>query len=186
MAISTFVAVPTLAVGDKLTATRWNTIVTALNFLLAPPEAVATNGAGTSVANNTLTLVPFATEDVDTGPSYDGAMHDTVTNNSRVAATTAGRYDYETFTAWPANGTGRRLSHIRKNSGGSSAGGTFMREVEIPSTPSASANQQVFVRSTATFAANDYLELFVLQSSGGALSLQTAQTTWLRMRLVGQ
>lgn len=185
MPISTFVAVPSLSVGDKITASRWGTIVTALAFLLAPPEAIATNVAGTSIPNNTLTLVPMATEDVDTGTSYDGAMHDNVTNNSRVVATTAGRYLIEARIAFAANATGRRVISVRKNAAGNPAGGTQAFAV-------AAANPGVSDLAVCkdsvyqTLSANDYLEVFAIQASGGALTLDTAAgSNYLHLRLVG-
>lgn len=187
MAISTYVAVPTLAVGDKLTAARWNTIGTALSFLLAPPEAVATNTAGTSIANTTEVVVPLAGETVDTGPSWDGAMHDNVTNNSRVTFTTTGRYDVEGYTAWAANATGYRRLNLRKNAAGVAGGGTLLKAWAIAPANTATEFTYVGLRWTDTFVAGDYVELFGTQGSGGALALATGSPNgnYLRVRLAG-
>ena len=176
MAISTYVAVPTLAVGDKLTASRWNTIGTALGFLLNPPEAVATNTASTSILNNTLTTIPFATETKDTGGTWDGAMHDNVTNNSRVTITTTGTYQVSARISWTANATGRRTMQLNKN-------GTGIDSIGIAN-PGASDPAICYHSAEYNLTAGDYLEIQGIQTSGGALTL-TANGTYLQARLIG-
>lgn len=185
MPISTYAAVPTLAVGDKLTAARFNSIATALNFLLNPPEVNATNTAGTSIPNNVLTLVPFASETKDTGPTWDGAMHDNVTNNSRVVATTAGTYRVEARIAFAANATGRRAISVRLNSGGSGSGGTQQFAIGIAN-PGAGDLAVCKDAIEVSLAANDYIEVFAIQSSGGALTLDSStNANFLNLRLLG-
>ena len=185
MAISTYVNVPTLAVGDKLTAARWNTIRTAMNFLLNPPEAVATNTAGTSIPNNTETVIPFPTEDVDTGATYDGAMHSTSSNTSRIVFTTAGRYQISGLLVFTANATGRRTANLRQNAAGVAGGGTLLRAYAFAATPSAADFCYLPIDWEDTFAANDYVELFGFQTSGAALTLTSTIPSYLRARLVG-
>ena len=186
MAISTYVAVPTLAVGDKLTATRWNTIVTAFSFLLDPPMCTATNVAATSYANNTRAVVPLATEDADTGGSYDGAMHSTSSNNSRVIATTAGRYRLTARESWAANATGRRLLDVTKNTGGTFAAGSLVLSAAPAFTLTAADVCRVDAECELDLAANDYVEMWAYQTSGGNLALDTAAgSNYLTLRLIG-
>lgn len=175
-----------LAVGDKWTAARANALVTLTNFLLSPPEAVGTNTAGTSIPNNAETVVPLPTETADTGASYDGAMHSTTTNNSRITITTAGSYDIEALLTYSGNVTGRRVLNIRKNAAGVGGAGTQLGGVGWPSTPLAGEVLQLYLRvPNVNLAANDHVELFAFQTSGGALALATNNSVYLRARLVG-
>jgi hypothetical protein len=183
------VAIPTvttLVAGDKFTATRHAELRTLLAFLLSPPEAVVANTAGTSIANNTETVIPFATETVDTGPTWDGAMHDTATNNSRITITTTGRYDIDGMVAFGGNVTGRRVANLRKNAAGTGGAGTLLRAFAWPSTLTATDVCYLPVRTTETLAAGDHVEIFGFQTSGGSLALSTAAGgNYLRARLVG-
>lgn len=183
MAIPT---VTTLVAGDKFTATRHAEIRTLLSFLLNPPECIATNVASTSYSTGSRAIVPLATEDVDTGPSYDGAMHSTSTNNSRVIATTAGRYRLKGRMAWTANNTGRRLLDITKNTGGTFAAGSVVLSGSASWTPTSADACYVEAECELDLAANDYVEMWGYQSSGGNLTLiNTAGANYLLLRLIG-
>lgn len=179
MAIPT---VSTLSVGSKLTATVWNEIVTAFTFALAPPECIAVASSTVSVTNTTITLVTMDAEDVDTGGTWDGAMHDTATNNSRVYATTAGRYDMRQVLDYSNNTTGTRLAHMRLNAGGSSAGGTSLNSTSVrQNASSGSALTEVQRWKSYDLAAGDYVEQFAYQDSGSTLTV----TGNLQVKLVG-
>lgn len=179
-------SITALNAGDKFTATRHGEIRTMVAFLLAPPEAVATNTAGTSIPNNAETVVPMATETKDTGPSWDGAMHDNVTNNSRITITTAGSYDIEGLLTYAGNATGRRVMNLRKNANGVGGAGTLLGGTAWPSTPLVSEVCSLYLRIPAvSLALNDVLEQFAFQTSGGGLTLTTTNVVYLRARLVG-
>jgi len=183
MAIPT---VPTLAVGDKFTAARHNAIVTLTSFLLNPPECVGTNVAGTVHTTSVRLLFPMATEDVDTGPTWDGAMHSTSTNNSRIVATTAGRYRLKVRQSWAANATGRRQLDVCLNVAGTFSAGA----VVLSNAPAYTLTAADVCRNEAEveidLAANDYLEMFGFQSSGGNLALDTgAGSNYMLLRLIG-
>jgi len=186
VAITTYVAVPTLAVGDKLTAARWNTVASAIAFQLNPPEAMCTNTAGTSIPNNSETVVPMAGETVDTGPSWDGAMHSTSTNTSRITITTAGRYDIDGLIAFAANATGRRVCNMRLNANGTGGAGTLLRAFSWPSTLTSADFCYLPVRTSEDLAVGNVIELFAFQTSGAGLALSSAAGgNYLRARLIG-
>lgn len=112
-----------------------------------------------SIADNTWTAVVLNSERWDTD-----AIHDTSTNNSRCTAKTAGKYIISGHLSWPGNATGVRHAAIKLN------GSTFLAIQEAP----ADGTEAVQV-STATvydLAVNDYLELFAMQNSGGALNIE--------------
>jgi len=176
-----------VAVGDKITAANWNQFVVASQqFLLGPPECIATNSDGTSVPDSTYLVIPFTSETCDTGVSWDGAMHDNITLNTRIKITTAGRYDIEGRCAWAATANGSRRIHIRRNAGGNYSNGTMVDAFVWGSTPStADVGCFEFMRATATFAVGEYIEMFLYQTSGSALVLNASFPTWMRARLVG-
>jgi hypothetical protein len=178
--------VPYLASGDILTATRYNNPVTAIQFLMNPPQVQATNVAGTSYANTVRAIVPFASEDFDTGATWDGAMHDNTTNNSRVIATTPGTYRIEARLGWTPNATGRRLLDITKNSAGSFVPGNVVLSTGIAYAPTATDTCYLEAHGYISMAANDYLEAWGLQTSGGALTLVTpVGANYLNIRWIG-
>ena len=118
----------------------------------------AYNDADISIANTTTTVVALNSEAYDTD-----SMHDPSTNNSRVKATTAGTYQILGSIGWASNATGRRLIYLRYN--GSGSGET----VEVDTNQNGAHYMQVSAQHV--FTADQYVELLVYQSSGGALNI---------------
>lgn len=112
--------------------------------------ALPTGGAGTAVA----------WESEASGGDPD-AMHDTATNNSRVAILTPGWYKVDAALWWSAAGGTQRAAFLRKN------GVTTIGDDRKPPTPVLAAYTFPEVRLVA----GDYLELLAFQDSGGALNL---------------
>jgi len=147
--------------GAKMSAASLDAgIKTPLDWLLTNyPRVHAHNTAGTTITNATAwTLVDFGGETYDTDN-----MHDTVTNNSRIIFTTAGLYevDYQvalvgSLTTFP---TVARLN-VRLNAAGASGGGTVLKVLDY-----GNAHIMQF-RFRRVFAAADYIEIFVSQTSG--------------------
>lgn len=168
------------AVEDELV--RIDAAAAALDTRLDTLEALARCRAyATAVAsctNNTLTLVPLG------GESYDSAtMHSTVSTTSRVSAPTNGCYNVLAQVSWAANATGRRVITIRKNAAGASGGGTQVAQVGIAASPASGTG--VVAATDLMLNAGDYLEIFALQSSGGALDASSGEdSTFLSLRLV--
>lgn len=132
----------------------------------------------TASANNTLVLVPLGAE------SYDipTTMHSVSSNTSRITVPVAGCYHIVAQVTWAANVTGRRLVTVRKNAAGSSGGGT---QVMNNSVGAATSTTQFQVADELELAANDYLEIFAFQASGGTLDIVAGETnTFMIVRLV--
>lgn len=169
----------TIAVGTKIAASWGNSDVRdAINFLLNPPNVHVTNTTGLSHTTGVSLLLTWDTEVADTD-----TMHSTVTNTSRLVATTAGLYTVTARAAFAANATGIRSLDVRKNAAGVAAGGT--RVGYDSQTPVTGAVTSVAVVEDIRMAAGDYLEAFGYQTSGGALALDaTAGFTLFQLRLV--
>lgn len=170
----------TLAVGGKITATWANSdIRDAINFLASGmPRVSVSNSAAHSHTSGTSLLLTWDTE------AYDNdTMHSTSTNTSRLVATTAGTYQVTARAAFASNATGIRSLDVRKNAAGAAAGGT--RIGYDSQTPVTGAVTSVAVICDVVLAANDYIEAFGFQSSGGALSTDvSAGLTVFQMRMV--
>lgn len=170
----------TVAVGDKETAALWNGQVRdPINFWENPPRCFVTQTAGTSIANVTSTLVLFDTEVYDTDN-----LHSTASLTSRIVATTTGLYSVHAQVVIPANATGVRYAEIRKNAAGSNSGGTSIN-LSRQFSASASVPSIVALALDVQMTAGDYLELFAVQNSGGALVTTTGNNgTFFQARWV--
>jgi hypothetical protein len=124
----------------------------------------AYNNAGVSLANGVLVVVPLQAESWKAPTS----MHSNVTNNSRLIAPVNGTYQLDFTIAHGTNSVGRRVGQIRKGAAGSPTGGTQLWSISIGPTPSSGAS--VTFCGNLPLLQNDYVELFALQLSGGALS----------------
>lgn len=128
--------------------------------------------------SGTWYTTPFDTENSDAS-----AMHSTSSNQSRVIAPVAGLYVVHYNYSFAANATGQRAVQIRKNGAGVSTGGTGVAYKQLNSTAAGT-----FVDNGAAvlyMAANDYVELFTYQNSGGALAslASTAQFAYQSLAL---
>ncbi len=149
------------ATGSAATSSRRDHAHAMANETTNTIAAGAYNDADISIANTTATLITLNTSAYDTDN-----MHDPVTNNSRIKATTAGTYQILGSIAWASSGTGRRLIYLRYN--GSGSGET----VEVDTNQNGAHYMQV--NAQHVFTADQYVELFVYQSSGGALNATSA------------
>lgn len=148
----------------------WSTIIadqnanmdkldTEVGLLEAPPAARVYHDAAQSIADSAETALAFNQERFDTD-----TMHDTATNNSRIKATTAGKYVISANVQFASNSTGHRSLMIRLN------GATRIAYLRVPAVSGA-----VTILSVSTvynLAANDYVEALVVQTSGGALNVE--------------
>ena len=161
----------TWVAGESETATIFNAhLRDQLRFLANPPRCVATASSTAAISDGVWTLVAFDAETVDTD-----TMHDNSTNNSRIIFTTAGTYTVTARTSWPVSAVGRRIMHARLNSGGSVSGGTAIVQAEAAQVePSYASTTVEFTVPNLVVAANDYIEIFRYQSSGGSLAPETS------------
>jgi hypothetical protein len=138
----------------------------AVNFLLSPPRAACYRAADKSTADATYVVYDM---DLELYDPYTPAAHSTVTNNSRLIAAEAGLYTVKTHVSWAANSTGSRSVMLRKNAAGSSVGGTLI--IDTSTLPSAGAAGFLGLTVDTQLNANDYIEVFTKQTSGGALNV---------------
>jgi len=155
--------------GENVNASLMNAqLRDGLLLAIDPPRTHAWSTSGvTATPNNayTSTAIDLGSEDYDTD-----TMHSTSSNTQRVTINTAGLYRIVANGNWAVNATGTRMLQVRKNSADSNVGGTqlFVRRMAAATAGGSSALNVSF---EVRLAANDYLELFTFQDSGGTLDV---------------
>jgi len=161
-------AVSILDAAGNYTATDVEGALAELPSQYAPLSAIATAcvaaaASDQTVANNTWTTVALGAETFD-----DDGWHDNSTNNERITVDAAGLYLVSARLRWNANATGYRAVRVLKN--GSTA---TDRIFCLAQTPGMSATATVMEStSVLRLAANDYVVMQGIQTSGGDLALQ--------------
>jgi hypothetical protein len=121
------------------------------------------NSADIACADNVVVTLTFDSERYDTD-----TIHSTVSNTSRLTATTAGKYDIKGSISYTAAASGVRLARILLN------GATVIAN-ETRASASAADATAMTVATVYDLAAGDYVELQAYQNSGGSLNaLHTA------------
>ncbi len=147
-----------LAKGTAGQQLRMNAGATAPEWYTVPAARVY-HSAGQSVANATYTILAFDSERFDTD-----AIHDNVTNNSRLTCKTAGKYLISGNISWDATASGDRELVIVLNSS--------------PNIAAVRVNASSYCKQVVTtiydLAVNDYVELYVMQTSGSPLLVVAA------------
>ncbi len=120
------------------------------------PAARVTRSSPQTIPDSLNTNLAFDQERYDTA-----AVHDTATNNSRLTAPVNGIYAVTAQFTWGGSaGTGSRLAGLMKN------GSTLIaRSQQLPGDDDENITTQVHL------AAGDYVEVVVLQTSGGNLAV---------------
>jgi len=157
--------VTTPVTGTPISSTTFGVpVANNVTVLANPPIAKMRNSTTQSIPNNTSTALTWDTEDFDTVGG-----HSTVTNTSRytVQAGYGGYYLAHAAVAWASSATGVRDVWVSKN--GTEIPGSMIT-VEAPP---AGVWSQITATIVGPLVAGDYLEAFVLQTSGGALSTDT-------------
>jgi hypothetical protein len=126
--------------------------------------------ANQSISNNTTTYISFDTENYDT----DG-FHDNVTNNTRITIPSgkAGKYLFTYIVRWEGNTTNRRdiLLSINGTEGGGLIRGQVISDGGLALIYNASVHLNLSV--------GDYVQMAVVQTSGGALNVDAGTNTQL-------
>lgn len=183
--MGTFPTVTAATASQVVTAAYFNTYKTYLDFLASPPRCYAFFSGALSPATATATVVPMASEVMDIVQSGDPGMHDLVTNNSRIVARTAGKYDISGQIEFAANATGARSIIVRLNAAGSNASGTLLYQ-SIQGAVSGNATTVQISKFPVALNAGDYIEMFAYQTSGAALAIDAGQAqTFLYLSLAG-
>ena len=117
-----------------------------------------TTSGNQSITNATDTIITFDTEQYDTA-SY----HSTVTNTGRITVPTTGYYAINAMIIMANSSTGYRSMGLFKNGSALSYGATGDTGTTYP-------NSQSTINEVLYLTASDYLEIKMLQNSGGALN----------------
>ena len=132
------------------------------------PAFQATHTIDQSIANNTPTAVAF-----DTDVSLNPGMHSATVNNSRATVYQPGYYLFTAHIVWAnTSGAGRRLTLLQKNGDGN------LRLAGAENAIVATATSQNII-GIDHMVQDDYVEVIVFQSSGGALAVIGATTAAL-------
>ena len=135
--------------------------------------------ANQSLNDVTWTLITWTAAD-----TFDtDSMHDPASNDSRILAPIAGKYLAMATVGFAANTTGSRFARIEKNAAGVLDAGTFVSQAALD------ANTEATNPTATSFsffglvdmAANDYIEVFAYQSSGGALNVLATRSNFALM-----
>lgn len=167
----------TLYLGSTLDTTMVRSAAGAITtpgyFFSKVPAVRATLSSNQSIPNATFTTVAWPLETYDTD-----VMHDTVTNNSRLTAKTAGIYAIVANVEFASNATGNRAVTITKN------GATVL--AEQVTNASSTNSTRLSVATQYQLAVNDYVEASVTQTSTAALNLiNGSELTAFSMARVG-
>jgi hypothetical protein len=126
-----------------------------------PPRCRLNHNTTQSITTGTDTAVAFNAEFQDSA-----ALHDTVTNNSRITIPTGegGQYLFTASVEFASSPTGQRKIMFRI--GGSS-------DVALVTVDAAAGSQPTRLTTVYQYqaSAGDYLEVFVSQNSGGSINL---------------
>lgn len=169
-----FSAGTTRSAAYKVLATDYNNTINNVNYFgsgtpgTGRPAVMATSVLDTSLTTGTFTNMLFASEEYDTS-----AMHDGTTNTGRLTVVDAGLYHItaSVFLNYHTSSKNCGLM-LRKNAGASASGGTLITQSVTALSTNAVIISAVELNTHVRLAAADYLELFVMQDSGGALILK--------------
>lgn len=168
----------TWADGDDLSGSALNLqLRDQLAALASPPRCRVIDNSGVSMVNGVATVVTFDSElyDYDWGNAA-GSFHSTISNTSRVTVPYSGTYYVAGAIRLPvATYTGDVAMAFRKN------GSVFFTQ-RFP--PPAGIAIDLAREMELEFAAGDYIEIAITQTSGANRTL-VATTSSLTVRLVG-
>lgn len=157
----------TVVTGTTGTSVWGNSVKAALDYLANRPT-VRVRKSNQNITTGTDTLLTWDLEDFD-----PLGMHSTSSNTSRLVVPDAGVYLFTLQPDWDGNATGQRSCSIGKNMAGTPPGLGANRLASA--TAHTRADVEVSLSGIVKLAANDYLEAFVYQDSGGTRVFGGAQ-----------
>lgn len=135
------------------------------------------NSVSQSIPDSSATAVTFDTESFDTD-----TIHDTVSNTSRLTVPTGVtkvRLTAQVF--WATNATGTRRASIYKGGVATYVG----NPIDLVNAGTSTSTIQQVVSPPLTVVAGNYFELYVTQTSGGALNINaTTDGCWFSMEIL--
>lgn len=162
----------TFVAGEIETAAFLNSLAQVITFLQNPPRVRCYQGTGTSLVNNSATVVNFDSETYDTD-----SMHSTTTNTNRLTAATPGLYTIRGRVGLADNAVGDRFIAIRKN-------GTEFARSEGAHLAGSGNIWAMEVSDEIYLAAGDYVDMVVYQNTGAAVTTSTGTYTSFSARWV--
>lgn len=142
--------------------------ITSVDVEQQHPGVKAYSNANQTIPNNTGTFPSFNSEYYDTGN-----MHDTGTNTGRLVAPISGYYSVGCTLYWAANVNGNREVYFYKNGITGTVIGGASRVAQNGGTTILHGTSEFY------FDENDFIQIQVLQTSGGNLVL-TPSSFWMR------
>jgi hypothetical protein len=118
------------------------------------------HNANQTITTATLTALAFNSERWD-----PIGMHDVATNNSRIVALEGGIYLFGGSVSFDDHATGSRGLGLRRN------GTTYVAFHKQPTVAAANIETRLSIASIVQMVAGDYMELVVIQRSGGNLDV---------------
>ena len=175
----TFVPAPTIP-----TPANFNTHTTDIVAVLAPELMIAQSSGTQSIATSTFTIAQMAAVNDSLG-TWNGTTY-------LYTANWGGSYAISFEVAWTGATAGRREAYLKKVSGGVTSriaiAPSLLPSAAGPATwedgSTAKATDTQISAVTTRLSAGDTLQLYVWQSSGGALNLGTAGQTGARLSIV--
>lgn len=162
-----YVTPATAVVGQPADiASWWNDYVRDnMERVAKPPRCRVYRNVLQTIGNAANTFVSFNAERYDmTGAD---AMHSTSVNPSRITIVTAGVYEFGAAIEWASNATGRRQLTLLVNN-------TTPIAADTRDGTTGAATRITLGGVDWEFAAGDYVEVQVLQSSGGNLDISAS------------
>lgn len=146
--------------GDDIPAAWGDQVNTNQQAMANKATACAYPSAAQSLTTSVEAAIALNSERWD-----NAAIHDTVTNNSRMTVPTgwAGVWTIEAWGEWAANVTGRRYLRLKVN------GTTTVAIQQVNVTSAGFAD--ITISKSWKLAVGDYVEVLAFQDSGGALNV---------------
>ena len=142
------------------TTLEWVDSAGALAQVTHPPAVQTVSAGSLSINHNTWTSTIYSAAD-----AFDtDAMHDTVTNNSRITFNTAGIYLLIGLVSWNFSATGQRSLRFWKG------GAASIRQITDDATAAVLGNDME-MSMLHSFAVGEYVELQVWHNRGSSLSI---------------
>jgi len=157
--------------GTPIDAADLNDIEQGITDAHRMPAVRAFRTTNQSITSSTITAVSFDSETggFDQVGGVASTMHDNSTNPSRLTALYAGIYLAYATVVWAGNATGSRFQWFAINTAGAGTGTRHGQTIAPGNAASTALNNTALM----SLAVNDYIELMVFQSSGGALNVLT-------------
>lgn len=152
---------------SSMSAARAGVIEQGIYEVSLAPAARVHHSVNQSITNATNTILAFNSERYDTCAGAADTQHDTATNNSRLTCRYAGKYSIKACVQYAVNATGERRLFLRLN-------GTTIIAGENKDANTGGAGTIMNIACDYDLAVNDYVEVMVHQTSGGALNVEVA------------